>query len=392
MRSGTSFWLLLLGGTAAASYAAYRRRRRARSKPALSATFDSETFRVAVVDFAEEGAAKKFTDSLKNTGFAVLTNHPVPSTLISSVYREWRDFMVRLHESPDLSAKYYHSPDVQDGYFPMAVSEKAKGATVKDLKHYFQLYFPHGKYPDEADVSGDARQLWTELTALGRTLVGWIDDHMPADVRRSIQQKIGEGRTLSECVSEQCTMLRVLHYPGYADAEVEAGAVRAAAHEDINLITVLPAGSARGLQVKSNQTGAWYEVPLVEGSIVINIGDMMQEMSDGAYISTTHRVIKMDDAAVGAAHGVLGRAASRLFGALGLGDSAAQSGFESGDRMSTPCFIHLKKKCPMAIHGSAEHFLLERLVTLGVKPQKILDDFLRENPGGKMAGWNPAEE
>ena len=154
----------------------------------------------------------------------MLTNHPVPSTLISSVYREWR-----LHgspsENPDLS-KYYHSPDVQDGYFPMAVSEKAKGATVKDLKHYFQLYFPHGKYPDEADVSGDARQLWTELTALGRTLVGWIDDHMPADVRRSIQQKIGEGRTLSECVSEQCTMLRVLHYPGYADAEVEAGAVR----------------------------------------------------------------------------------------------------------------------------------------------------------------------
>ena len=52
--------------------------------------------------------------------------------------------------------------------------------------------------------------------------------------------------------------------------------MRAAAHEDINLITVLPAGSARGLQLKSRQSGEWYEVPLVEGSIVINVGDMMQ--------------------------------------------------------------------------------------------------------------------
>ena len=91
-----------------------------------------------------------------------------------------------------------------------------------------------------------------------------------------------------DCVSDERTMLRVLHYPGYASAEQEVGAVRAAAHEDINLITVLPAGSARGLQVQSNQSGEWVEVPLVEGSIVINIGDMMQEMSDGTHTWPTH--------------------------------------------------------------------------------------------------------
>ena len=215
---------------------------------------DDDKFQVAVVDFRAEGAARKFTDSLKNTGFAVLTDHPVSNDLIQGVYGEWRDFMVRLHEdaksatlppadtqaaatSDNLASKYYHTQGVQDGYFPMAISETAKGAKVKDVKHYYQCYFPHGKYPQD-DVSAGAQQLWAELLALGKTLVQWIDDHMPAEIKATIQQKIGEGRTLSECVSSERTMLRVLHYPGYAPGEEEPGAVRAAAHEDINLITV----------------------------------------------------------------------------------------------------------------------------------------------------------
>lgn len=196
---------------------------------------------------------------------------------------------------------------------------------------------------------------------------------MPAEIKATIEQKIGTGVTLSDCVSDECTMMRILHYPGtLGDDEEPQGAVRAAAHEDINLITVLPAGSARGLQVQSNQSGEWYEVPLVPGSIVINVGDMMQEMSDHAYISTTHRVIKMDEEP------------------LSLN---AADGFGSGDRMSTPCFIHLKKKCPISANfGSADHYLKERLVTLGVIPPCVLDEFLTTFPGGIQPGWDPTEE
>ena len=89
-------------------------------------------------------------------------------------------------------------------------------------------------------------------------------------------------------------------------------------------------------------------MPCVEGSIVINIGDMMQEMSDGAYVSTTHRVVKMDkmdgdDAGASDA------------GAPDAGAPAmAPADFLSCDRMSTPCFIHLKEKCPVSsTFGSA---------------------------------------
>lgn len=339
-----------------------------------------ERFQVAVVDFSAPDAPARFTDSLKSTGFAVLTNHGVDPELISGVYDEWRELMVRLHEDvnsaePSLAVKNKFDVETQSGYFPMAVSEKAKGATARDLKHYYQLYFPHGQYP-RGEVSDGAERLWKELVGLGKTLVDWIDEHMPPEIKATIQKKIGPAKTLAECVSDDRTMMRVLHYPGYADAEQEAGAVRAAAHEDINLITVLPAGSSRGLQVKSNQSGDWYEVPLVEGSIVINVGDMMQEMSEHAYISTTHRVIKMEDD-----------------GAAGGGAEGADKRFRHNDRMSTPCFIHLKKKCPLSSkYGSAEHYLRERLVTLGVVPNDFVDTFLGEYPDGVMPGWDPSSE
>ncbi len=195
----------------------------------IAAKIDDK-FKVAVVDYSAPDAAKKFTDSLKSTGFAVLTNHPVSNDLIQGVYSEWRDFMIALHKhaataqlppdgsaSDNLAEKYYRSLETQDGYFPMAVSETAKGASVKDLKHYFQCYFPHGRFPRE-EVSGGAQQLWSELIALGRTLVAWIDDHMPPEIKATIQQKIGEGRTLMDCVSDARTMMRILHYPGYDDA------------------------------------------------------------------------------------------------------------------------------------------------------------------------------
>lgn len=352
--------------------------------------FHEPLFAVAVVDFAAPGASQKLTDSLKTTGFAVLTNTPVPNDLIQDVYDEWREFMIRLHHdhrrnqhetpnsNPNLAQKYYLDLERQDGYFPTAVSETAKGATARDLKHYYQLYFPHGRYPDE--VSDKAHQLWQALFDLGQTLVGWIDAHMPADTQRHIQQTIGQGVTLSECLSHQRTMMRILHYPGQLE-QPEPGAVRAAAHEDINLITVLPAGSARGLQVKSNQSGTWHEVPLVKGSIVINVGDMLQEMSNHAYISTTHRVIRMTSSDTGNDSNV-----------SSSGDSQGGT-FGSGDRMSTPCFIHLKKKCPLSSrYGSADHYLKERLVTLGVVPPTVLDEFLEDFPKGVVPGWDPSEE
>ena len=203
-------------------------------------------------------------------GFGVLTNHPIDWKLVEEVYEEWRVF---LSEQEELwirgENKYLFSQDTQDGFFPMSRAESAKGQTVKDMKHYFHLYFPHGRYPHE--VSDKARQLFDQMYKLGIDLLGWIWDHMDEKVKQNLLKHRGLDRekfTLCDTASMTRTLLRVLHYPAYKDGEEEPGAVRAAAHEDINLITVLPAGSSRGLQVLLNKNATSQQIQGGEGTPV----------------------------------------------------------------------------------------------------------------------------
>jgi len=88
-------------------------------------------------------------------------------------------------------------------------------------------------------------------------------------------------------------LLRILHYPPLT-ASVADGAVRAAEHEDINLITLLPAATAPGLEVKDVH-GNWHAVPCDPGAVVVNAADMLQACTEHYYISTTHRVVNPED-------------------------------------------------------------------------------------------------
>ena len=89
-------------------------------------------------------------------------------------------------------------------------------------------------------------------------------------------------------LSRDETLLRVLHYPPL-DGSESPDALRAAAHEDINLITLLPVSNQAGLQVQDTANN-WIDVSNVSGDIIVNSGDMLQEASGGYYPSTTHRV------------------------------------------------------------------------------------------------------
>jgi isopenicillin N synthase-like dioxygenase len=89
-------------------------------------------------------------------------------------------------------------------------------------------------------------------------------------------------------------VLRILHYPPLTGEE-EPEAIRAAGHEDINLITILPASNEPGLQVLAKD-GSWLEVPCDFGNLIVNIGDMLQEASGGYFPSTTHRVVNPEGA------------------------------------------------------------------------------------------------
>ena len=109
---------------------------------------------VAVVDFTAPFAPHEFTRSLRETGFAVVTNHPVSQALVEEVYGEWLTFF-----ESDAKYAYRYEDGDQDGYFAPDVSETAKGNNIKDIKEFFHVY-PWGKYPTE--VSDAALRLHHE--------------------------------------------------------------------------------------------------------------------------------------------------------------------------------------------------------------------------------------
>jgi isopenicillin N synthase-like dioxygenase len=125
------------------------------------------------------------------------------------------------------------------------------------------------------------------------------------------------------------TLLRILHYPPLRGDE-PADAVRAAAHEDINMITVLPASNEPGLQVRDLE-GNWHDVPCDPGSVAINAGDMLDYVTNGYYPSTTHRV-----------NNPVGEAAKRA-------------------RISTPLFLHPADDVLIAENKTAFEFLRDRI-------------------------------
>src|SRR5579875_1958410 len=268
-----------------------------------------------VIDFQEGTAPRALTESLHRIGFALVANHPIDRALIVGVQSEWDDFLAGPAKTK------YPFTDRQDGYYPPEVSETAKGSKVRDLKEFFQ-YYPWGQYP--AEVSDGARQLFAEGLALASTLLGWIEDNSPAHVRERYSMPLPD-----MLLRQTRTMLRILRYPPMETDATEA--VRAAPHEDINLITVLPSSAEAGLEILDPRKDQWIAAPAELGTVVINSGDMLKLASDGWFPSATHRVTNPT-----------GAAARR-------------------SRVSTPLFVHPADDVPLAEGRPAFSFLAERI-------------------------------
>ena len=229
-----------------------------------------------IVDYRAPNAAQQFGRSLHETGFAVLSNHPLDQPLVSGIYDEWLAFF-----GTEAKHRYAFDPQSGEGYFSPAVSETAKNHSQRDLKEFFHV-FPWGRYP--AEVSDAARRYYQAGSSLAAELLQWVQDQSPPEVRAAYSLPLPQ--MIEGC--EQ-TLLRILHYPPLNGSEPD-GALRAAAHGDINLLTLLPAANEPGLQVLGKD-GDWIDVPCDFGLLIVNIGDMLAEASGHYYPSTVHRVL-----------------------------------------------------------------------------------------------------
>src|SRR3990167_6780308 len=128
---------------------------------------------VLTVDYTDQHAPDLFSQSLQETGFAVLTNHPIPISLIDQTYDQWKDFFLS-----DKKNDYLFNKQTQDGYFPFR-TENAKGMKVSDLKEFYHFY-PWGIQP--ANTREKSSMMFRTLSQLASELLQWIEDALPESV------------------------------------------------------------------------------------------------------------------------------------------------------------------------------------------------------------------
>ena len=224
--------------------------------------------------------------SFARYGFAVVADHDLPKDLVEGAIGRTKAFFAL----PDEVKRRYHVQGGagQRGYTPFGV-ETAKGASHKDLKefwhvgrelppgHPLQKYMPENLWPTEIErfhpyVGG----LYDGLDELGVRLLRAIARYL----------KIGD-HFFDGPVRLGNSILRLLHYP---PVPADAPGVRAGAHEDINVITLLLGAEEAGLEVL-DRDGRWLPINAPEGAVVCNIGDMLQRLTNHVLPSTTHRVV-----------------------------------------------------------------------------------------------------
>lgn len=302
---------------------------------------------VPLIDFADYRAGGKRRQdfvaalgrSLESTGFVKITGHGVRDDLLTQAY----DVAQRTFGLPDEVKRQYEKPEIsrQRGYTSFGV-ERAKDRAVADLKEFWHVGaelsadhplsqsgdVPQNHYPREMPVFRETfHELFTELECFAKDLLVAIGAHLgvpEADFRGMVE----DGNSV----------LRVIHYPD--NPEAIPGAVRAARHEDINLLTVLPVSTRPGLQLLTRD-GEWVAIDADPGVMVCDTGDMMQVLTNGRIPATTHRVVNPDES--------------------------------DGGRLSMPFFLHPHPDhvlTPLGPGGaepiSSREFLLQRLRDNGV--------------------------
>ena len=234
---------------------------------------------------------QKFVNAIgkayEDIGFVALKGHFLDDTLIENLYKEVKNFF----SLPTETKQKYEDPEIggQRGYVSFG-KESAKGKKEGDLKEFwhFGQYVEDNdvlkkEYPDNVNV-----QELPEFNKIGKETYRMLEKTAKY-VLRALALHLNLDETYFDAyIHNGNSILRPIHYPPITEEPKEA--VRAAAHGDINLITLLMGAQGRGLQVQ-NHKGEWIDAIAQSDELMINVGDMLSRHTNNKLKSTIHRVI-----------------------------------------------------------------------------------------------------
>ena len=230
---------------------------------------------------------KELGNAFETVGFVSVKNHGISEVLIKDLYAAVESFF----KLPVESKRQYEIPGLagQRGYTSFG-KEHAKGSNSADLKEFFQYgqtvengqsteeeYMPNVMVDEVNNFNTLFLQAYRAFELSGSYLLKAIALHLGLD-ETYFDGQIHLGNSI----------LRAIHYPPIL--EEPQSSIRAEQHEDINLITLLVGASADGLEILSKEN-QWLPVKAGEGQIVVNVGDMLQRLTNNKLSSTTHRVV-----------------------------------------------------------------------------------------------------
>jgi len=301
---------------------------------------------VPVIDFANADDPSRHPDivrgvgaALAELGFVAVAGHGIDPALLQQSY----EAAAQVFALDDAAKRRCETPQDgrQRGYTPFGV-EHAKGQSVADLKEFWHVgrslpsthplhrsgAIPPNRWPAELPTFERAfTRLFAQTEAFANRLLRVIATWLELAPDR-----------LVELTRDGNSVMRVIHYPPVLEAP--PGAVRAARHEDINLLTVLPVSTAPGLELLTHD-GEWLAVQPPAGTVICDTGDMMQELTQGRLRATTHRVV-------------------------------TPPGTEGSSRYSLPFFMHPRPEVPLDVlfgegkGRTAGEYLGERLRETGM--------------------------
>jgi len=231
---------------------------------------------------------KTLGDALTDIGFFAVTNHGVDSALIEQAYKLSQDFFLL----PDATRRSYEDPKLkgQRGYTSFG-REHAKGSTAPDLKEFWHV----GQELPEGHRFGAVYgvNLWPGEVPQFKPVMLKLFNQLETCAKKLLEGcalYVGESQGfMRDMVDDGDSILRIIHYPPIPEDRAPQS-VRAAAHEDINLITLLCESTAEGLELLQRD-GTWRPIHALQGQIVCDAGDMLAHVTNGLYRSTTHRVV-----------------------------------------------------------------------------------------------------
>ena len=255
---------------------------------------------IPVVDLRDWGEeltsarfAREFGEALRDFGFVRVRGHLLAEDHVEEAYTQSQQFF----ELPTETKVRYVVANAagQRGYTPFR-AESAKDRSIPDLKEFWHV----GRQLDPADplrvTYGD--NVWPDEVSNFRSSMTRLYEQLDSCASRLLDALAFfldvEPEFFTTLTDRGDAVLRVLHYPALEDNTMLPGAVRAAAHEDINLITLLVSSTNSGLEIQ-RRDGSWLTVRSEPGEIIVDSGDMMSRITGGYLPATTHRVRNPDD-------------------------------------------------------------------------------------------------